>query len=299
MLKLLHNHTVLEDGAVFRQLRLVPESVMLIAGSRISLHNWKGLARIRLSFKRRKLHASHTYLVAHNTYSGFYHWLLESVPRLLEAQRSLSDFTLLLPASYNATFYADTLRLLGIHKVERLQPRIAYRVPRLALAYTDVSMGDYSTAMLADLKATLFRALPALPAAQPKQRLYVSRKKAVRRKILNEAAVEAALTARGFRIVCFEDYNFEQQVHLSSAAEVLIGIHGAGLTNIVFQPENAAVVELRKFDGGENTFYTSLAATLGLRYHLLYCPAEDVKKSVQDADLYVDIPALLSVVDNL
>lgn len=299
MLKLLKNHTVLEDGAVFQQLRLVPESVMLIGGARIRLHNWKGIAKIRLIFTQQKLAADCTYVVVHNTYRGFYHWLLESIPKLLEAKRTLSNFTLLLPASYNDTFYSDTLHLLGINKIERLRPGIAYKVPQLALPYSEVSMGDYSRPMLHDLKTNLLRALPTPSRSQFGQRLYVSRKKAARRKIINEDALETVLTARGFRVVCFEDYSFTQQVQLTAAAKVFIGIHGAGLANIVFQPENAVVVELRKFDGGENRFYTTLAATLGLQYHLLYCAAQNPEQSVQDADLYVDIPALLAILDKI
>ena len=293
----------------------MPESTMLI-GRRIPLHNWKGLLRIKWAFKTKKLAVGMTYVVAHNSYHGYYHWLLESLPRLLEAQRSLSGFTLLLPDFYTAEFYRDTLKLLGIHEVVRLEAGTMYKVPTLALAYSEITMGSYDsttlhclrTALLAAWQSALQERLPrpsyqraSLPGSwqpvvqeQP-SKLYVSRKRAARRKVLNEDEVEQALATHGFEIVCFEDYTFEQQLRLCATAEVLISIHGAGLANMLFQPGGARVIELRKFDNGENIFFSELATALGLRYQLLYCQTQNERELVQDADLWVDTAALLAL----
>lgn len=86
---------------------------------------------------------------------------------------------------------------------------------------------------------------------------------------------------------------------MCAGADMLVGIHGAGLSNMVFLQEQATVIELRKFDNGENYFFTQLAVSLQHKYHLLYCAAEDEKKSVQDADLWVDITAMQNVLDQL
>jgi hypothetical protein len=48
----------------------------------------------------------------------------------------------------------------------------------------------------------------------------------------------------GLQVVSFEDMTADEQVRLSSTAAVLVGVHGAGLTNMLFAPADAAVVEV-------------------------------------------------------
>ena len=292
MIKWLKNFFLLDDGAVFYRLQLVPESLVRIGRGPVKLHNWKGLLRIRLLFKKVSLSSTPAYVTIHNSYRGYYHWLLESVPKLLEIRRTVPDFTLLIPASYTDAFYDETLRMLGIAKVERLHPGVVYRVPRLALPYSGLVMGNYSAEALQEVKTAFLKAAGAPEPTRVPKRLYISRHKAVRRKVMNESEVEQLLTAQGFETVCFEDYTFEEQVRACAAAEMLVSIHGAGLSNMVFLPAGATVVEFRKFDNGENYFFTQLAVTLQHSYHLLYCAAADEQHSVQDADLWVDIAAL-------
>jgi capsular polysaccharide biosynthesis protein len=295
MIKRLKNHLLLENGAVFHYLQLVQESVVLTGHGRIKLYNWKGLLQVRLTYKKVVLSGQTIYLTVHNSYGGYYHWLLESLPKLLEARREVSEFTLLLPACYTDSFYADTLRLLGISSVARLQPQTMYQAPTLVLPYVSEGMGDYALNALREVKAALLDAIGATkPTGSPK-RLYVSRRKAARRKVVNEAEVEQLMTCYGFEVVCFEDYTFEAQLQLCASADTLVSIHGAGLSNILFLPEKSTVIEFRKFDNGENYFYTQLASTLQHSYHLLYCAAENEQQSVQDADLRVDIATLEAV----
>jgi capsular polysaccharide biosynthesis protein len=300
MINWLKNHWLLADGAIFRQLRVVPDSLVRTAHGRIWLHNWKGLLQIWLRFAKKRLPAGQPYVRVHTSYRGYYHWLLESVPKLLEAQRTIPNFTLLLPASYTDAFYADTLRLLRLTAVERLQPQTMYRVPELALPLLPEPQGNYSAQTMREVKAVFLAAAGVgQEALTPPTRLYISRRKAPRRKVLNEAEVEQLLGRYGFQCVCFEDFTFEDQLRLCASANVLVSMHGAGLSNMIFMPEQATVVEFRKFDDGHNYFFTGLGETLGYQYHLLYCPAADEQQSVQDADLYVDIAALDAVLQQL
>lgn len=296
MIKLLKNYNLLSDGTVFKYLALVPESIVLTGAGRIKLHNWKGLLNYSLRYHKRRLADCLPYVLVHNSFSGYYHWLLESLPRLLEAQKQLDTFILLLPDSYTDPFYEETLTLLGIHHVYRIQSNIKYEVPELALPYLAEAMGYHSPSVLQELKQTILRAVTTKPLKAT--RIYVSRRKATRRKVRNEREVEQLLVSYGFEVVCFEDYAFQEAVQLCAGAEMLVGIHGAGLANILFMPESAVVVELRKFDNGENIFFENLAAAMQLRFQLLYCQAADESQSVQDADLYVDLKALKNLVDN-
>lgn len=298
MIKWLKNNSLLADGAVFKHWRLVPESVVLTGQGRILLHNWKGLLMQWLRYKKVSLPVGEVYVSVHNSYRGYYHWLLESVPKLLETKRDVAEFTLLLPDSCTEAFYSDILRLLNVMRVERLAPNTVYQVQSLALPYMAESMGDYHAQTLHNVRNTLLQAAGITPAVANK-RVYISRRKAARRKVLNEVEVEQLLACYGFESVCFEDLTFEEQLRLCASTQILVGIHGAGLSNIIFLPEAASVVEFRKFDNGANYFFTKLAATLGYHSHLLYCAADDETRSVQDADLYVDLAKLEAVLHEL
>lgn len=292
MIKWLKNHLLMADGAVFRHFQLVPESVVLTGEGRVVLHNWKGLLLLWARYKKASLPATSTYVSVHNSYRGYYHWLLESVPKLLEAQQNIPDFTLLLPASYTDSFYGDILRLLSITRLERLEPGTIYRVPTLALPYVAENMGNYDATTLREIKTILFRAAGIVVPLMPDKRVYISRRKAARRKVLNEVDVEHLLTRYDIESVCFEDFSFEEQLRLCARTQLLVGMHGAGLSNIIFLPETASVLELRKFDDGNNYFFTELAAVLGHSRRLQYCAADDESRSVQDADLSVDLAQL-------
>ena len=236
-----------------------------------------------------------TYVVAHNSFHGYYHWLLESIPKLILAQETLSNFTLLLPTTYVEPFYKFTLDALGIndvHYIERGRRICAH----ISSALHVRANGQFLSWNSPTRSRGLIQAGKIRQRTEPAWRkLYVSRRKANRRHVLNESELQSALESIGFQTVCFEEITLREQIKICSSADIMVGIHGAGLANMLFMRNGAHVVELRKFDLGENFFFERLSSTLGHNYHLLHCAADDEASSVQDANCYVDIPALLAL----
>ena len=74
--------------------------------------------------------------------------------------------------------------------------------------------------------------------------LYVTRRDARSRRIVNEEQIVKLLRRLGFEIVCPGELSFSEQIRLFAQARVIIGPHGAGLTNTVFAPQNATLIEL-------------------------------------------------------
>lgn len=113
------------------------------------------------------------------------------------------------------------------------------------------------------------RLLPA-DAASPHRRLWVTRGQRPRtRRVVNEAAVLEALAPFGFETVDPGSLSVAEQIRRFAEAELVVGPHGAGLTNIAFCPPGAAVLELFP-PAYVNPCYFALATTVpGLRYRYL------------------------------
>jgi hypothetical protein len=75
---------------------------------------------------------------------------------------------------------------------------------------------------------------------------YVSRSKSFRRKIINENELFQSFIENQieFNVVNCEDMKFVEQVELFKKSSVIIGPHGAGLSNIVFSSKASLLIEL-------------------------------------------------------
>lgn len=98
-------------------------------------------------------------------------------------------------------------------------------------------------------------------------RIYISRRRAGSRRVLNEDEVCRFLEPFGFESVDLENLSFRQQVELFSKADIIIGPHGAGLVWMLFAGE-FRVVELHPTQTPRNHYHT-LARGLGQEYHFL------------------------------
>lgn len=71
-------------------------------------------------------------------------------------------------------------------------------------------------------------------AKRPSRRIFLDRRPVYGRRVANHAEAEQILGKHGFETVYCEDLSFEGQVALFSEVSHVVGIHGAGLTNLLF-----------------------------------------------------------------
>lgn len=111
--------------------------------------------------------------------------------------------------------------------------------------------------------------LALAPPAGPRRRLFISRRGARSRRCLNEGALMARLAPLGFEWLDLEGMAVRRQLEAFAGAAVVVGAHGAGLTNLVACREGATLVELLPGEGPFNHYFL-MASLLGLRHgHLL------------------------------
>lgn len=92
-------------------------------------------------------------------------------------------------------------------------------------------------------------------------KFYIKRKT---RSILNSKEIEDELVKRGFELIFLEELDIFDQVSLFNNAKFIIGLHGAGLTNLIFSNPKTKVLELQNY--AIVTTYYFLAQQLNLEY---------------------------------
>lgn len=122
--------------------------------------------------------------------------------------------------------------------------------------------------------------------------IFISRRKAFSRRVINEDEVIKALALLGFATYILEEMSFVEQVRLFSQAQIIISPHGAGLANLIFS-DNPLVIEL--FSSCILPGNANLARGLGFKYGCLrgrYPPGE-LRES--DGDMLVSTEELLNL----
>jgi hypothetical protein len=135
-------------------------------------------------------------------------------------------------------------------------------------------------------------------------KLVISRADADTRMWLNENECFEKLAPLGFKLINTSKMSLIDQVTAFSKAEIILGSHGAGLTNLLFMAPESQVIEIRsKEQGGEYSSadcFQQLSNILRLRHHVFPCEGierKDLKgRSIEDADLLPDPEALLAFV---
>ncbi len=76
------------------------------------------------------------------------------------------------------------------------------------------------------------------------ERIYISRKKASNRRIINEQEVINLLEKFAFKTITIESISVAQQASLLANSQVIVATHCAGLTNLVFGNPGTKVIEI-------------------------------------------------------
>ena len=132
-------------------------------------------------------------------------------------------------------------------------------------------------------------------------RLYISRgDNTNQRVLLNEPELLNRLVSRGFRSIELSKLSFDEQVDLFARAEAVIGVHGAGLSNLVFAPPGCLVMEI----AGQSycpTMFEEISAHRCHKYSRLLCEqVENGWPELSKKDIRLDnqqLVALLGCVD--
>ena len=176
-------------------------------------------------------------------WTNYYHWVAQALPAIDNAIQHCTDHhpVCLLPPM--GPLQQQTLALLG-HRRARYLSVTEFVRARLALCeFSDLLLSAFTVSMSA--RRTWDRlAAAARSDIATAPHIYVARTDSTNRRMVNEDELIAYLETVGFRIVLPGSYTPEEQIVLFREARVVVGGHGAGMTNIAFCRPGTLIYEL-------------------------------------------------------
>ena len=206
--------------------------------------------------------------------NAYFHWLLDALPRIALAREcgvNVAEIAGVVVNDPSILFIAETLDLLGIDKNKRIAANDQLHLDSACLIVPAIPSSGNPAKWQIDFLRDSF--LPQKSTGSFPSRIYVSRKNASYRKVINEEEVEALLVKHGFVSVKLEEMSFSDQVAMFNSISAVVAPHGGGLTNLAFCTEGTRVIEILSPTYPNICFWT-LASQVGLDYYYVAGPGE-------------------------
>jgi capsular polysaccharide biosynthesis protein len=281
------------DGMLFKSTRILPQSFAAAS----LLEAWKIRSRLKFLAQNyllktsRRLSADALWIVD-DWSGGYYHWLADTLPRLYAMRERTAELTLLLPDRFQQReFVNSSLKPFNVRNVEVIAANEKVFCPTLFVPMHTAPSGHHNENFMRGIRTLMVEEFGDRQ-SETAARIYVSRRKAPKRRIVNEEDVLQAVMEFGFEILDAERLSFAQQVRAFSDARYLVSNHGAGLTNMMFMSAGSNVLELRHELDRRYNCYFNLASALNLNYFYQTCAADTTQEDPHTADLHVDVQAL-------
>lgn len=229
-----------------------------------------------------------TYFVGTDKLScEYFHWLMDALPRIYLVNRKYPALPLAISESCASNRYAlASLAPLNIKEI--LIVKRSLQFDTLFVPTHAAPRGNYHELVMREIR-DLYQAYFCSDLQQePRRRLYISRRRADSRRVINEDEVMETLAKYGFEHVCFEDYSFAEQVRLAFTAKCMVSSHGAGLSNMLFMPSNGSIIEFKCQKTNGQQQYWKLASALRHHYFYQFCQTNNSHQLERQSDMWVD-----------
>jgi hypothetical protein len=270
----LHDAYFTEDGVNYSSsLNLIKKS--LVAPDWLPKFRWRYVLANYLKKRKFELTDDNYYLNVVDLWSsGYAHWILDALPRLYASRELHKNCYLLLPESHHRKYILETLQVFDFKGIKFFPANHYAKVKNLILVTHAAPQGQLNEELSRGLRQYVWDYCDKMQKNSPNlgEKIYISREKAPKRHILNETAVQALVTKYGFKIICFEDYNMFEQIAIMRQARVVVTLHGAGVSNMIFMPENAHYLEIRRKGDTNNNHFFSLASAININYWYQLAP---------------------------
>lgn len=223
---------------------------------------------------------------------SYYHWLLDELPRYLLPNIPAFDQMV---CSRDTAINREALRALGLEnkKILPLDQAKHYKC-ELLIAPSYIAPTGEPSPYLVELLTEAVQPLISTAGNYP-EKIFISRKSARGRRIINEDAIFHFFESQGYTRINLEDFSWRDQINIFYYAQEIFAPHGAGLANLVFCSRKPLVIEVFNTKYLHWCFWR-LATLVGARYVPIAFPLmEPVEHNLAagNLDIHVSNPAEL------
>lgn len=241
----------------------------------------------------------------------YYHWILQVLPRLkiLKEANVEYDKIYIYPYNYKYQWQKETLAAVMNHLdipqdkillIPNNKENIVVHAKKLIVpSVAWKAYADFSSLIKSWYKKFFNDVFLKNNEIKTSTKIFISRSKASYRRISNEKLLLNFLISKGFVSVSLEELSIFEQAKLFNNAEIIIGPHGAGWTNLIFCKPNTKIIEI---DHGINSNeqrsgYKKMTELLECKYHPFYVdllePTDSPENILEpiNQDMIVDVKA--------
>jgi capsular polysaccharide biosynthesis protein len=283
-----HGVIVVDGKAVVETLQVLPSPYKAY-----SLASWR-------EYEACKTEINHPILLLEQPgIFNYGHWLLEMFPKIFPIIEHIKsgDVKIGLPEVHKSKFIEDILSCANV-------PRSAiYWLPdkpvqlKKALYVSPISMSLPSEYFSPWMAAVLNQFCSPIVAGSH-QKIFVSRKDATARSLLNEDEIYEVLKPLGYMRFKAGEMSFSDQVAVFKGASHIIGVYGASLSNIVFSEPGTTVLNICP-NNIFSVFFRNLASLRRLKYGVLNGEVVPGKAAQTNWDFKVDMTTFREAVDSI
>ena len=231
----------------------------------------------RARYRRHKLHLQGDCYYLDMLFSGNYsHWFVDELPRLVSVLPHLPPETKFIVSNPVQEFKVQSLEAMGVGK-ERLIPVKGHFETHCERLWFATPLGSCewastSPSVFRQIGEALLRAYGGTSGPTP-AKIFISRSSTAYKRLINEDQLLPLIKEFGFSVVQAEKLSLAQQVRTFSKAKVVLAAHGSGMTNMLFSPPPALLLELQDAKFAPRRWYWKVpAAILGHRYSTMIGP---------------------------
>ncbi len=178
----------------------------------------------------------------------YYHWMFDIVARislLYQSNIDISSIDKFVVNKFQTTFHKEIIKELGISENKIIESCNYHHIQadKLIVPSIPVNSGFRIAEWTCKTLKNIFLSKQISKNSSYPERIYISRHQASKRQVVNEPEVVSLLEKFGFKVLILESRSIAEQALYLANARIVIGPHGAGLTNLVFCNSGTKVIE--------------------------------------------------------
>lgn len=211
---------------------------------------------------------------------NYFHWFFDSLPRFFLYKRffKIKKNDHFLVHNYKSDFQKESLKILGINNVINAYDLKHIKAKEVIVVNFSRNKQDPPKWLIKDLR--FFYEKNKLTKKENPVKIFIDRanNSSKLRDIFNKKEILTFLKSKKFKIVDPSKLKFLDEIKLFKRASFIIGMYGAGLTNLIFCNSKCKVIQLKNYN--VDKMYENIAKKIGLKFYSI--KGKNIKNQIND-----------------